>query len=251
MKTLTLVLSCLAMVSIACGNKIAESQMEVWYPKYAKQENIPALNKQLVLTDKEPSLKQKGFVDLYNGKNLDGWVSRGGTCTFEAKGDVIEATTVPGSKSTYLSTTKDDYIDFLFTCEVKWLVPGNTGVQFRSQVKEEKGAEVVFGPQCELEEVTKERGWSGGIYGQSCGGYFYPLWLEAHEEVRGAINYDGWNRITIRTQGPNMKTWINGIPAAHIRNKTYKQGFFSLQSHAGKEGTVQFRNLKVKEFKKK
>ena len=241
----------LALVSIACGNKISDSQLEVWYAKYKDQENIPDPAKQLVLSDKEPNLKQKGFVSLYNGKNLDGWVLRGGECKFEAKGDVIEATCVPGSQSTYLSTVKDDYTDFVFTCEVKWLVDGNTGVQFRSKVKTEKDKEIVYGPQCELEEKSRARGWSGGIYGQSCGGYYYPLWLDAHEEVRNAVNYDGWNRVTILVRGANMKTWINGIPAAHIRNKEYNQGFFSLQSHAGKEGTVQFRNLKVKEFEKK
>ncbi len=250
MKTLTLVLSCLAMVSIACGNKVSESQMEVWYPKYAKQENVPKTEDMLINTNKEPALKQ-GFVNLYNGKNLNGWVARGGNAKITAKGEVIEAVCIPGSPSTYLSTVRDDYEDFIFTCEIKWLVDGNTGVQFRSRVKEEKGKEVVYGPQVEMEDDGKDRGWSGGIYGQSCGGYFYPLWLDAHKEVRGAINYDGWNRVTILARGRNVRTWVNGIPAAHWRNGEYMKGFFSLQSHAGSEGTVQFRNIKVKEFEKK
>jgi len=48
----------------------------------------------------------------------------------------------------------------------------------------------VFGPQVELEGFdgfAKGRFWSGGIYGQSCGGYFYPLWLKDHVPTRTAM----------------------------------------------------------------
>lgn len=253
MKSTLISLALLAAAPASFANKISEGeQMDVWYPKYKDQENIPPLDKMLVLTDKEPNIKQKGFVNLFNGKNLDGWVSYGGECTFKVVDGMIEATTIPGTPSTYLSTVKADYTDFLFTCEVKWLVDGNTGVQFRSKVRDGKdGKKEVYGPQFELEEQSRARGWSGGIYGQSCGGYLYPLWLDAHKEVRGAVNYDDWNRVTILVRGMNMKTWINGIPAAHIRNKEFDKGFFSLQSHSGRQGKVQFRNIRVKEFEKK
>ena len=253
MKTTLISLALLVAVPASFANKISEGdQMDVWYPKYKDQENIPPLDKMLVLTDKEPNINQKGFKSIFNGKNLDGWVSYGGECTFEVVDGTIEATTIPGSQSTYLSTVKDDYTDFVFTCEVRWLVDGNTGVQFRSKVR--KGNKVendVYGPQFELEEKSRARGWSGGIYGQSDGGYLYPLWLDAHKEARDAVNYDGWNRVTIQARGMNMKTWINGIPAAHVRSKKYMDGFFSLQSHSGQQGKVQFRNIKVKEFPKK
>ena len=42
---------------------------------------------------------------------------------------------------------------------------------------------------------------------------------------------------------------INGKPAAHWKTDKYMKGFFSLQIHAGKQGTVHFRNIKVKELK--
>ena len=236
--------------SITFANQISEDQMENWYPHYSKQANIIPLEKMLLNTDPEPKLK-KGFVDLFNGETLDGWVSRGGECTFEVKDETIIGTCVPKSPSTYLSTVRDDFTDFIFTCEVKYLVDGNSGIQFRSRVKEGKGNEIVFGPQVEMEEQSKARGWSGGIYGQSCGGYFYPLWLDAHKAVREAVNYDGWNRVTVKARGKTIKTWINGIPAAHVKNDEYLEGFFSLQVHSGKQGTLQFRNIRVKELIKK
>lgn len=236
---------------VTYANEISESQKK-WIAVYQSQENIPAPEDMLINTDKEPKLK-KGFVNLYNGKNLENWIPRGGFCQFEASGDVIIGTTVKGSPSTYLSTKQDHFTDFVFTAEFKWKVDGNTGVMFRAQSKpgegKSKGEEIVFGPQAEMEAFSKKRYWSGGIYGQSAGGWIYPLWLDAHEDVRNAMNQVGWNRITIKAKGKTIKTWLNGVPAAHWKTTEYQTGFFSLQIHSGKEGEVHFRNIKVKELK--
>lgn len=235
----------IALIPSTHGSQVSESQQQ-YIKKYAKQDNIPTPASMLINTDPEPNLS-KGFTSLYNGKNLNGWTPKGGTCLFEAKGDTIVGTCVEGSPSTYLSTDKIDYADFIFTAELKWEVNGNSGVMFRAQAKPGKDSEMVFGPQAEMEGF-QARGWSGGIYGQSAGGWYYPLWLEAHADARKAIKKDGWNRITIQAQDNTFKTWINGIPAGHLKNDVYKQGFFSLQVHKGKAGTIHFRNILVKEL---
>ena len=245
MKKIVFLLSALLLLSAAAENKVSESQSK-WYNKYKKQANIPKLEEMKLNTDAEPELKE-GFTDLYNGKDLSGWTPKGGTCKFEAKGDIIVGTCVKGSPSTYLSTEKE-YSNFIFTCELKWIVDGNTGVMFRAKTKPGKKFESVYGPQAEMEGLAQGRGWSGGIYGQSCGGYFYPLWLDAHKEARAALKKDEFNRITIKADGKNVKTWINGIPAANWDNEEYMKGFFSLQIHAGSKGEVQFRNIKIKEL---
>lgn len=250
MKFATTALALLLTLVFAPANEIADSQKK-WISVYKKQKNIPAPADMLINTDAEPNLK-KGFVSLYNGKDIDNWVPRGGHCKFEAKGKTIVGTTVKGSPSTYLSTKKDDYTDFIFSAELKWEVDGNTGVMFRAASKSGSGKnkETVFGPQAEMEAYSKERYWSGGIYGQSAGGWIYPMWLDAHDKTRKAMKPKGsWNRITIQAKGDTIKTWLNGVPAAHWKTDLYKQGFFSLQIHSGKEGTVHFRNLKVKELK--
>ncbi|MEX0321930.1 MAG: DUF1080 domain-containing protein [Puniceicoccaceae bacterium] len=248
MKLITLTTLMLVLAGSAIANKISDDQMKDWYPKYGERAGTPKPEQMMLNEDKEPALK-RGFVDLYNGKNLDGWVQYGGKHKYEAKDGYIEATVVPGEKSAYLSTKRNDYKDFIFTCEIKWIVDGNTGVQFRSMVKD---GNTVAGPQVEMEESTRDRGWSGGIYAQSSGGqYWYPLWLDAHKKVRGAIDYNGWNRVTIAARGKVVRTWINGIPAAKWRNGEYTSGLFALQAHSGKQGQIQFRNVKVKELKLK
>lgn len=246
MYKLVLLLSTFFIFGATAENKVSESQAK-WHKKYVKQKNIPNLEDTKLNTDKEPDLSS-GFIDLYNKKDLSGWAPKGGTCKFEAKGDIILGTCVKGSPSTYLSTEKE-YSNFIFTCDIKWIVDGNTGVMFRAKAKPGKKGETVFGPQAEMEGLNQGRGWSGGIYGQACGGYFYPLWLDAHKDARAALKKDEYNRITIKAEGNNVKTWINGIPASNWDTEEYMKGFFGLQIHSGSKGTVEFKNIKLKELK--
>ncbi len=221
-----------------------------WYEKYKDQENAPPPDEMLLNTDPEPNVSD-GFTPLFNGKDLTGWTPKGGTCTFTAKGDLVIGQCVPGSDSTYLCTDKTDYADFIFSCDMKWEVDGNSGVMFHAQVKvdDKKNKETVFGPQAEMEGITGDRYWNGGIYGQSCGGYFYPLWLTDHKDARAALDRSGWNRLTIQAKGNNVKTWVNGVPVANWNDDgTYATGFFGLQIHKGSAGKVLWKNVRVKEL---
>jgi len=240
-------------------DRVAPDQAK-WYKSYKiqkKQPNLLEPEDQLLNEAAEPVIGD-GFVELFNGKDLAGWTPKGGTCTFEVIDGAIVGTCVPSSNSTYLCTARDDYKDFVFTCEMKWEVDGNTGVMFRAKLKTNKKAKqdtdltkTVYGPQVEMEDLAKGRFWSGAVYGQSCGGYFYPLWLKEHVKTRTAIKKDDWNRLTISAKGKEVRTWINGVPMAYwidAKNE-YPQGYFGLQVHKGKQGKILFRNLKIKELK--
>ena len=73
-----------------------------------------------------------GFVDLFNGKNLDGWTQRNGTATYRVEGDSIVGKTSEGSPNSFLCTDKL-YGDFELKFEVKVDTALNSGVQIRSQ----------------------------------------------------------------------------------------------------------------------
>lgn len=214
-----------------------------------KKEKKPRAKKQLINTDPEPSLKEAGFVSLFDGKTLNGWTPKQGTMVFEVKNGEIVGTCSKGP-STFLCTDKE-YTDFIFTCETKWEVDGNSGVQVRSRIRKGKNGDIVFGPQVEMEDLAKKgRGWSGGIYGQQCGGWIYPLKAPQHKPLKTAIDRAGWNRMTVKVEGKVFKTWINGLPAAHWVDKEnkYPKGFIGLQVHGGKQGIIHWRNLKIKEL---
>lgn len=200
-------------------------------------------------TDKEPNIKSRKFKSLFDGKTLNGWSTKQGTMKFEVVNGEIVGTCSKGP-STFLCTDKE-YVDFIFTCEVKWEVDGNTGVQIRSRIRKDDNIDKVIGPQAEMEDLGKKgRGWSGGIYGQNCGGWFYPLKAPEHAPLKNAIDRSGWNRLTIKVEGNVFKTWINGLPAAHwidIKNE-FSQGFIGLQVHGGKKGIIHWKNLKIREL---
>ena len=90
---LKLVLTFLPFLFIAYGKSIDPSQAS-WHKKYVKQQNAPDPADMLLNTDPEPNLK-KGFVDLFNGKDLKGWTPRGGTCKFEVEDGAIAAPVYP------------------------------------------------------------------------------------------------------------------------------------------------------------
>ena len=244
-----LTLSAILLVPVFVSAGTVTPAQEKFVKHYAKQKNIPQAEDMLVNTDPEPKLG-RGFVSLFNGRDLNGWSAKGGECLFEAQDGIIVGTCKPGSPSTYLCTDKNDYTDFVFTCDMKWIENGNTGVMIRAHVVKKGEKETVTGPQAEMEGFDdRQRCWSGGIYGQSCGGWYYPLWLDAHKEARAALKKDAWNRLTIKAKGNTIKTWLNGVPAAHWKDYgSYPKGFFGLQIHKGKKGKVLWRNLRVKEL---
>ena len=239
--------SCWLVSAIVWAGTVDVSQSK-WHQQYKKQPNAPQPEEMLLNTSPEPDLSGE-FRSLFNGADLSGWTPKGGTCKFSVEDGCIVGVCVKGSPSTYLCTDETNFADFLFTCDMKWEVDGNSGVMFRAQVKKtDKNRETVFGPQAEMEGFARDRGWSGGIYGQSCGGFFYPLWLEEHKKARSALKKDQWNRLTILAKGDTVKTWVNGVPAAHwVGDGTYAKGFFGLQIHKGDEGKVLWKNLRIQE----
>src|SRR5689334_4396649 len=72
----------------------------------------------------------EGWVDLFNGKDLDGWVQRGGNAKYRVEDGQIVGTCVPNTVNSFLCTKKD-YADFLLELEFKDDPDLNSGVQVR------------------------------------------------------------------------------------------------------------------------
>ena len=73
-----------------------------------------------------------GWTDLFNGKDLDGWVKRGGRASYAVEGDSIVGTSTLNTENTFLCTPRD-YSDFILEYEFKVDPKLNSGVQIRSQ----------------------------------------------------------------------------------------------------------------------
>jgi hypothetical protein len=79
------------------------------------------------------SCKQQGpeWKDLFNGKNLDGWVKLNGTAEYRVEDDMIVGVSEMNTPNTFLTTT-ETYGDFILEFDFKVDDGLNSGVLFRA-----------------------------------------------------------------------------------------------------------------------
>ena len=73
------------------------------------------------------------------------------------------------------------------------------------------------------------------------------MWLKEHAAARAALKPDAWNRMTLHARGNVIRTWINGVPAAHwVDDGTYPEGRLGFQVHKDGRSVIRWRNAKAK-----
>lgn len=197
--------------------------------------------------------EDEGWIDLFDGKTLDGWVKRGGTAPYRVEEGAIVGATVPGREvngkrvsgtgNTFLCTERN-YGDFILELEFK-VDPGmNSGVQIRSNSFEWWNNGRVHGYQVEIDPSS--RAWTGGIYDEARRGWLYDL--KGKEEAQKAFKQNEWNHFRIEAKGENIKTWVNGVPVADLDDFMTQRGFIALQVHASKNEEpmeIRWRNIRI------
>jgi CubicO group peptidase (beta-lactamase class C family)/D-alanyl-D-alanine dipeptidase len=230
-------------------------EAEWWHFDYKDWRKYPILN----LTF-EQLRSADGWTDLFNGKNLDGWVRRGGKAKYRAEHGEIVGTSVPNTGNSFLCTTRD-YTDFVLELDFKVDAQLNSGVQIRSHCFDEAKtvklagkkykipAGRVHGYQVEIDPSA--RAWTGGIYDEGRRGWLNDL--KQNEAARKAFKQGAWNHFRIECRGDSLKTWLNGVPAADLKDSATPSGFIGLQVHGvGKKEKaleVRFRRLRIKVLK--
>ncbi|MFZ5833376.1 MAG: 3-keto-disaccharide hydrolase [Planctomycetota bacterium] len=199
------------------------------------------------------SADEQGFVPLFDGKSIEGWIQRGGSAKYEVVDGMIVGTSVPDTPNSFLSPAKE-YGDFILELDFKVDEGLNSGVQIRSAVKEDKDKRSkggrVHGYQVEID--PSPRAYTGGIYGEATGrGWIQDL--SQNEAARKAFKPGEWNHFRIECQGDSIKTFLNGVLAADLKDDMSKSGLIALQVHSvgknGKPGTqVRWKNIKIKDL---
>ena len=197
------------------------------------------------------------WINLFNGKNLDGWTEKTKDGSFHVENGTIIGTAKSGLGTTFLCSNKN-YDNFELEFETKLINNElNSGVQIRSRTLEPKknakyGA--VYGPQVEVTGRNFEKNQSGYIYGQA-----WKAWLTPKEDKKAHQFFkDGeWNHFRVLAKGNQITTWLNGnkivtttVPAE--RQQSNPSGFIALQVHGIKKGTgpfqVAWKNIKINEL---
>jgi hypothetical protein len=191
-------------------------------------------------------LREDGFVDLFNGKNLDGWEQKNGTATYEVVDDTILGRTVKGSPNSFLCSEKE-YGDFELVFEVKVDKGLNSGVQIRSVSKPDYKEGRVHGPQVEIEWDPGE---SGYLYSEGT----KRGWVSPTRTQKNVFKNEGWNEYRVLADGPRIQTWINGTSIEDIEMPAIesRKGFLGLQVHGVKKNAgpfkVQWKNIRIREI---
>jgi len=212
-----------------------------------------------VVNNENLKLDEDGWITLFDGETLDGWVHMNNSQRYTVENGAIIGRTVAGSRNSFLCS-KTEFADFELECDVMVDTLTNQGIQFRSSVRPvtEKDhhqfrAGRVWGPQIEIRQKMGDSVITTGlIYGEALGtGY-----LSSDEKMKDSHDFyvnKGWNRIRLLAEGPRMRTYVNGQLVEDLVNeevyKTHPKGFIGLQVH-GIEGERQFvmgwKNIRVR-----
>ncbi len=201
------------------------------------------------------------FTPLFNGKDLTGWEQHSGKAEYRVEDGAVVGKTVLGTGNSFLCT-KQTYGDFVLEFEFKVAKDMNSGVQFRSQFYEKEttveidgkpkkfSADRVHGYQYEID--PSPRAYTGGIYDEARRGWLKDL--KGNEPAQKAFKQEDWNAARIECKGDSIKTWINGVPAAELKDGLTPKGVIALQVHGigkskkpGEE--IRWRNIRIKELK--
>jgi hypothetical protein len=210
---------------------------------------------------------QDGYVELFDGKSLEGWVQKGGQAQYRVEDGSIVGQSVPNTKNSFLCTKKD-YGNFVLELEYKCHNKLNSGVQFRSTVYDKdvtveiKGknkkfsAGRVHGYQCEIDPNKPDRMWSAGIYDEGRRGWLFPGKRGGDAVVftkQGQKIYKKgeWNAVRIECKGDHIRTWLNGELRADFKDDLTAKGFIALQVHGVGSRTepmeIRWRNIRIKQ----
>ncbi|MHC4404701.1 MAG: 3-keto-disaccharide hydrolase [Planctomycetota bacterium] len=193
---------------------------------------------------------EAGFVSLFNGKDLSGWVNV--NCapdTFTVGDGLIHSTGVP----TGVIRTEKQYENFILELEWKHLEPGgNAGLFVWSDPVTAPGT-----PFCRAIEVQILDGRNSDTY-TSHGDVFaihgstmtpdrpHPGgWMRCLPSERRCKPAGQWNHYRVECNDGVIKLAVNGKVVSGGSECTYRKGYICLESEGSR---AQFRNLRIREL---
>jgi hypothetical protein len=209
---------------------------------------------------------EKGFVPIFNGKDLTGWEGESEYWSVE-EGLLTGKTTSqkPLKQANYLFWRGGKPADFELHAAYRFQSDsGNSGINFRSRELPKgdvKGyqADMETGPnytgilyECNQREIMTERGQKVVI--DEDGKRHIDKFADS-AELQKHIKKNDWNEYVIIARGPEIILKINGVVMSHVidreKGKAAAAGLITLQVHPGPPMKVQFKDLRIKDFSAK
>lgn len=188
---------------------------------------VPALLGQ----ELSPEEKEAGFVSMFNGKDLTGWMYLGkGEGTFSVQDGAIHYKGGNG----WLCYTVKEYPDFELRCEFKLIRPGGDGGIFFRATRDAAGANW---PSQRYELQVKDYAEQARLWG-------LPYQLDKEKVAKVRKKLGEWETYRLVVQGNRVEAYLNGeLVCTSDAAKPLKQGYVGLQAEGGEQA---FRNLRIR-----
>lgn len=178
----------------------------------------------------------EGFVPLFNGKDLSGWVTPDDKELFGAEDGQIVGRTKGNLKKNEFLVTDKPYGDFILKGKYKFKT-GNSGIQIRSD-RAANGR--VTGPQADIGV-----NYFGSLYEEGRRGKLLVTYPK--EQGKELFRADDWNEMVVTAQGDRLQIGLNGTTTADITDPAFdKSGIIALQVHVGPPMEVRFKDVMIK-----
>jgi hypothetical protein len=207
----------------------------------------------------------EGFVSLFDGQTLNGWHGLSEFWSVEDGAITGKESKEHPAPQTFLIYDKP-VSNFELHYKYKFVTPnGNSGMQFRSKLYDEKN-QSVGGYQADCDA---KRGYDGSIYDEhGIAGKRNTMsnrgektvWTaenkrensplgESKEALKESIKQNDWNDVVLVANGNHITYTINGHLMTDLTDESphaLKEGLLALQLHHGFVMTVQFKDIKLK-----
>ena len=208
---------------------------------------------------------EKGFQSIFNGKDLTGW--RGDEKYWSVQDGCITGITPQGGipENNFLIWTNGTPAEFDLKLSYK-LEGGNSGIYFHSKERESGSkAEALVGVQADM---SADHVWTGVVMEYLLREKLAErgrkvLWTEKGErkdagsvgdpkELLKAVRNNDWNDYHVIVRGNLIVLRINDVVMSEVRDHDPRRalsGLLAVQVHTGPPMKVQFKNIRIREFK--
>jgi hypothetical protein len=191
--------------------------------------------------------KDAGFVPLFNGKNLEGWVLKGKADGWQVKNGILRS---EGGKGGEWLRSAKEYGDYILKVDWKVSKDGNSGVFIRIPDKDSPWQN---GYEVQISNAPRDHlHCTAALYG-------YAAVKPRPDEAA-----DKWHTFEVHCIGTKIKVISDGVTVVDVdqtkltapdekgytdpKTKPLK-GYVGLQdSHAADGSYIEFRNVKIKEL---
>jgi hypothetical protein len=183
-------------------------------------------------TAEEKKDDEKGWVQLFNGKDLTGWkVYPKGTGEWKVEDGIL----IGSGPASHLFSERDDYENFRYRVVASINDGGNSGQYFRTKF----GPGFPKGYEAQINSTHRDPVKTGSLYGFGKEATVTDILVKPDTWFTQEVIADG-NHIIIKVNG---KTTVDFVD----KKNTYTKGHFALQQHD--PGTVvRFKKVEMKEL---